>query len=193
VIKMNNKILIPGVALGAVLIALAFVVAPVQEASAVHTTVQANTVRHFLLTGIVSPDTDTNDSVDEQATWTLNQPFELINSSITFSADTGTNCNLAAANIRTDFVPEAGLVEEDTGVINLVTDTRILNFNVDDTDSIVFGNVVLSIAMVEGADCDADSRGTISALIETTGALTAAPTAVIAQTTAAKGGGLAGD
>ena len=35
-----KKLLIPGIAAGAVLIALAFVVAPAQEATAVHTTVQ---------------------------------------------------------------------------------------------------------------------------------------------------------
>lgn len=61
------------------------------------------------------------------------------------------------------------------------------------TDGAVFGNVVLSIALVEEATCAADTRGSINTLITTTGALTTAPTAVIGTTTAAKGGGLAGD
>jgi hypothetical protein len=190
---MNNKILIPGVALGAVLIALAFVVAPVQEASAVHTTIQANTIRHFLLTAVVSPDTGANDAVDEQATWTLSQPFEMINATILFSADTGTDCDMAAANIRTNFVAEAGVTEINPAAVNAATDTRHLFVSNAVANSPVFGSTVLSIALTEGQDCDADSRGTLQALIETTGSLTTAPTAAIATITAAKAGGLAGD
>ena len=70
-----KKLLIPGIAAGAVLIALAFVVAPAQEATAVHTTVQTtvqtNTMRQFRFQAQLSPDTGTNDAVDEEAYFTL--------------------------------------------------------------------------------------------------------------------------
>jgi len=189
---MNNKILIPGVALGAVLIALAFVVAPVQEASAVHTTIQANTIRHFLLTAVVSPDIGVDDAVDAQATWTLSQPFVLINASFLFSADTGTNCDMGAADIRTNFSGETAVVEPNPAAINAATDTRSLFITNAVANSPIFGSTILAIATTEGANCHADSRATIQALIETTGSLTTAPTAVNALITAAKAGGLAG-
>ena len=71
-IMTAKKLLIPGVTLGAVLIVLAFVVVSVQEATAIHTSIGSNTIRHFLLTTVLSPDTGIDDAVDEQATWTLN-------------------------------------------------------------------------------------------------------------------------
>ena len=190
---MNNKILIPGVALGAVLIALAFVVAPVQEAAAVHTSIGSNTIRHFFLTATVGPDTGTDDAVDEQASWTMNQPFEVINVLYKATADTGANCDLGIPSIRTDMFPEAGTVEPNPAVTNLNTDSRSLMSNVVTTQSPPFGNVVLTVTLLEEATCDADARGTLGVIVETTGALTTAPTAVIATITAAKGGGLAGD
>lgn len=190
---MNNKILIPGVALGAVLIALAFVVAPVQEATAVHTTVQANAMRHFIATVVVSPDAGTDDGVDESGLWTFSQPFHMVAASATFSADTGNDCNLDVSNIRTDLFPEAGTVETDGAAINAATDTQVLVHNPVTTQTQVIGNSVLSISLLEGANCDTDSRATINALIKTTGALTAAPTATIITVPAALGSGLAAD
>lgn len=199
-----KKLLIPGIATGAVLIALAFVVAPAQEATAVHTTVQtavqtaqttvqANAMRHFLLTTVLSPDTGIDDAVDEEAWYTFNQPFELVAASVTFSADTGANCDLGASNIRTDFVAEAGIAEDNPAVIDSVTDTRAL-FSNGDTQGPVFGNAVLVISLTEEANCEADSRVILSALVNTTGALTTAPTTIFPRTTSApKANGLAGD
>jgi len=189
--------LIPGVTLGAVLIALAFVVAPVQEATAVHTTIPTaigtNTMRHFIATVVVSPDGDTDDGVDESGLWTFSQPFHMVAASATFSADTGTNCNLGVSNIRTDLFPEAGTVETDNAAIDAATDTQVLVHNPVTTQTQVIGNSVLSISLLEGANCDTDSRATINALIKTTGALTAAPTATIITVPAALGSGLAAD
>ena len=187
-----TKLLIPGVTLGAVLIALAFVVAPVQEATAVHTSIQTNTLRHFLLTAALSPDDSTDDAVDEQATFTFNQPFELVAASVLFTADTSTNCDLDPTNFRTDMYSELSGIPADPAAMDATTDTRTL-INGVATDSAIFGNVVLSIALDEGSNCDADARATLNALVKTTGALTTAPTGVIAVTTAAKAGGLAGD
>ena len=190
-----KKLLIPEIAIGAVLIALAFVVAPAQEATAVHTIIQANTMRQFMLTATLSPDTGVDDSVDEEAYFLFNQPFELVGASVTFTADTGANCNLDVSNIRTDRVAEAGIVETDPAAINTVTDTRAL-FSNGDSQGPVFGNLALAIALTEeffGGNCDADSRVTLNALVNTTGALTTAPTAVITTTSAAKANGLADD
>ena len=186
-----KKLLIPGIAAGAVLIALAFVVAPAQEATAVHTIIQANTMRQFMLMALISPDTGTNDAVDEQAWYSIYQPFELVGTSVRFTADTGADCDLGASNIRTDRVAEAGFVEANPSAIDSVTDTRALFLT--DAQTPVFGKVTLQIALTEGANCDADSRAVLSALINTTGAYTAAPTALVSTISAPKSGALAGD
>ena len=187
-----KKLLIPGIAAGAVLIALAFVVAPAQEATAVHTTAQTNAMRQFMLVAEISPDTGTNDAIDEEAWFALSQSFELIGASVTFTADTGADCDLGASNIRTDYVAEAGLVEANPSAIDSVTDTRALFLNAD-TQTSVFGDTVLAIALSEGANCDADSRVLLAALVNTTGGLTGQAPVTRQLTTAPKAGGLAGD
>ena len=173
------------------LVAIGIAMTPIQEASAVHTTIQANTVRHYMLTGVVGPDADAD--VLEEARWAIPQPFEVISVTATFTADTDANCDLAASNIRTDMVPEAALTESNPGIINLVTDTRVLTANDAADVETVYGNVVLAVGTADGADCSADARATINAIIETTGALTAAPTATISAVSAAGANGLAND
>ena len=57
-----NKIAIPALLLGVVMIAGAFAILPVQEASTVHTTIQANTMK-FSAIVLTSTDIDTNDVI----------------------------------------------------------------------------------------------------------------------------------
>ncbi|NMJ87100.1 MAG: hypothetical protein EX285_04595 [Thaumarchaeota archaeon] len=60
-------------------------------------------------------------------------------------------------------------------------------------DSIIIGNIIFSIVFFEQVNYDADSRGTLHALVKTTSVLTAAPTATIVTTIVVKGDGLVCD
>jgi hypothetical protein len=187
---MTTKIVIPAIALGVMLVAVGFAIQPIQEATAVHTTIQANTFRNFALTGTVGPDADAG--VLEAARWTINQPFNLVGVTAVNTVDTNNDCNLAASNIRTDLVPEAGITEVDPAIANALNDVRVLmNRAAASTETV--GTTVLEVGTVEEATCEAGDRIAITAIIETTGALTAAPAATIAAVSGAKANGLAGD
>lgn len=185
-----KKLVIPAILIGTIMIAAGFAIQPVQQAGAVHTTVQANTSKYYTLTGIVGPDADAG--VLEAARWAINQPFQVISVTALQTADTGADCDLAASNIRTDLVPEAGVAELNPAASDANTDTRVLLSNAV-ADTLVAGATTLEVGSVEGANCDADARETITAIIETTGALTAAPAATISAVSGAKANNLAGD
>ena len=95
-------------------------------------------------------------------------------------------------DVQPNFIGETGVVEPNPAAIDAATDTRHLFITNVAANSPIFGSTVLSIGLTETSDCHADSRATLQALIETTGSLTTAPTAVNALITAAKAGGLAG-
>ena len=186
-----SKIILTTIIAGLMLVAVGIAMSPIQDASAVHTTVQASVARHFALTGIVGPDADAG--VLEEARWAIPQPFEVISVTALHTADTGDNCDLGVSNIRTDMIPEAAFTEIDPAASNAVNDSRILTANTAANVETLYGNVVLAVGTVEGANCDADARVTVTAIIETTGALTAAPTATISAVSAAGANGLAND
>ena len=98
---------------------------------------------------------------------------------------------MGASNIHTDSVAEAGFVEANPAAIDAVYDTRSLFLT--DAQTPVFGYTTLAIALTEGTNCDADSRVWLNALVNTTGALTAPPTALVSTTTAPGFGLLASD
>lgn len=189
-----KKIVIPAILIGTIMIVAGFAIQPVQQAEAVHVTVSANTSKYYALTGVVGPDADA--TVLEAARWAIPQPFRVISVTATFTADTGADCNLDVSNIRSDLAPEAAVAETDPAAINAVTDTRVL-LTLPTPGAAVAGELsgatVLEVGTVEGAACDADARATLTAIIESTGALTTAPVATIAAVSAAKANGLAGD
>ena len=186
-----TNIVIPAIIAGLMLVAVGIAMSPIQDASAVHTTVQTNTLRHFALTAAVG--IDDGAAVGEQGRWTFTGPFELLGATATVTADTGTDCNIGVSNIRTNLIPETGLAEDDPAAINALNDeVTLIDATVDNTR--ITGTTTLAIALEEGADCDADARATINAVVSTTSALTAAPTATIdAAVSGAKADSLAGD
>jgi len=160
---------------------------PVDNASAVHTTVQATAERHFALVGTVTPEAA---GTGEAARWDLNQPFEVIAiSSITADAD----CNMNGINIRTDLIPEISFTEADPNASNLANDTHVFTAGIAATDSPLYGNVVLSVGTAEEGNCDAAETVVITAVVKTTGALTTAPVATIETIPGAGANNLAND
>lgn len=181
--KNIKKIEITAMLVGVMLIAVGFLIQPVQQATAIHPTIQANVVRQFVLTATLTVDNAAG--ADEEALWILGQPFETISQVARFSVDTNNNCNLAASNIRTDLIPETGFFETDPAIntaLNAVRDLEI--------DSIP-GNTRLAITLLEEATCEAADAQVVSVLVRTSGALTAAPAATL--TAAGGAAGLAND
>jgi hypothetical protein len=167
-------------------------ISPITGASAVHDTIQTNSIKQLTLT-VTGMDAD-NTAALEGVSWLIPQPFELLAVTATVvGPDTSSDCDLGAAVIRTDMIAEGAYAEDDPAAINAVNDERLL-MDATAANPRVVGDEILSIDLVEGGgDCDAGTLVTLNAVIETTGALTTAPTGTKANPIATKTSNLAGD
>lgn len=181
-----KKIVISAIAIGVMLVAAGFAIQPVQQATAIHATIQANTLRHFTLTATVTPDLTDVAAADEAATWAIPQPFRVLSITASNTVDAGNNCDMAAAIIATDLVSTFPLNEPNPAVANALGDERILiDTSIDAGFPPLFGSTILSVTTAEAANCAATDAETLTVVIETTGALTAAPAATTRTAAAA--------
>lgn len=186
---MTNLIL-PLLVAGLVLVGTGIALAPIEEASAVHTTIQQNVLRQFTLTS-GTMDCDAG-ATAESVSWLIPQPFEVTGISAIFTDDSDIALNITTS-IRTDMIAEAALAEEDPALTNADNDVRTLMDRVSASPRIA-GDEILSIDLLEeGGTCDVSSDVALTVVIETTGALTTAPTANLNNAIAAKTSNLAGD
>jgi len=100
-----NRLTIPAILAATVLVAGIFAFMPIEQASTVHTTIQASTSQLLSLTASPTPQTGTGDV----ATWTINQPFEVVSIFATGSGDA--NLDALALDVTTNLVATADYVE----------------------------------------------------------------------------------
>ena len=168
-----NTYILPTLVAGLMLVGIGLAMNPVDQASAVHTTIQANTERHFVLTGTITPE---GTGADEQVEWDINQPFEVVLITTENTVDAATNCNLNAVVITTNLVSTALITEADPAVADALNDSRLLTAQVVG-DSAIYGTGRLAVSAGNQATCAAGDTQEILVVIKTTGALTAAPIA----------------
>jgi len=100
-----NKFTIPTILAVTVLVAGIFAFMPIEQASTVHTTIQASTAQLLSLTASPTPQTAATDV----ATWTINQPFEVVSIFATGSGDA--NLDALTLDVTTNLVATADYVE----------------------------------------------------------------------------------
>jgi hypothetical protein len=170
-----NKYVLPTLVAGLMLMGIGMAMTSVDQASAVHATVQANSERHFVLTGTVFP----NEAATDSVSWAIAQPFEVLAATTENIVDAGTNCNVNGVVIKTDLIPETGLTELDPAVANALNDSRnLIGMTVTDSSAII-GTALLEIVTDAEATCAATDSQEIQVVIKTTGALTTAPTGTV--------------
>lgn len=104
------------------LLGIGFAMTPVDNASAVHTTIQTNTERHFTLTGTITPE---GTGADEQVEWNIGQPFEVVTITAENTIDAGTDCDLNVPLIATNLVSNAFIGAANPGAPNALNDAFI--------------------------------------------------------------------
>lgn len=167
-----KTILMSTIALGAILVVAGFAIQPVQQAQAVHTTIQASSLNVLRLTAAgVTPATGATD----RATWTMTTPFIVEGIMATDQVDAGNDCNLAAAVINTNLISSTAIVEPNPAIFTAIGDSQPLLLTAD--SGAVGGTTQLRVLTAAEATCAATDSVTIDAFIITNSNTT--PAAVI--------------
>ena len=176
-----NKV-IPSILVMTVLVAGIFAFMPVEEATAVHTTIQNTQSTLLVLTATLLPDNAGGD--DETATFTLTNPFEVVNIFATNLVDGGASNDLAASVITTNLIVSAWITEPNppatagaVGDVNQLLTADSIDGDPAEALAIV-GTTTLAVELLEGAGFDATDSMTLTVIIKTTGDQTA-PAAVL--------------
>lgn len=160
------------IALGAILVVAGFAIQPVQQAQAVHTTIQASSLNVLRLTAAgVTPATAATD----RATWTMTTPFVVQGLFATDQVDAGNDCNLAAAVVNTNLLGNLAVVEPNPAIFVAVGDSVPLILTAD--SGALGGTTQLRVLTAAEATCAATDSSTIDAFVLTNSNTT--PAAVI--------------
>ena len=176
-----NKLAIPAILVATVMVAGIFAFMPVQQASTVHTTIQDTTANLLELTATgVTPATGATDT----ATWTINEPFRVVNIIATNEVDDGDNNDLGVSTVFTNLIISNWISEPDppfataVGNVRQLLDADSLDSDVANEALTIVGTTTLTVTLVDGANHAATDAWTITVLIEVIGSVTA-PTAVL--------------
>ena len=174
-----NKLAIPAILVATVMVAGIFAFMPVEQASTVHTTIQDTTANLLELTATgVTPATAATDT----ATWTIDEPFRVVNIIATNEVDDGTNNDLAPSTVFTNLIISNWITEPNPPVANAVGNVRQIIDATSFDDGVealaLIGTTTLTVTLADAADHAATDAWTITVLIEVIGSVTA-PTAVL--------------
>ena len=167
-----NKV-IPSILVITVLVAGIFAFMPVYEATAVHTTIQNTQSNLLTLTATVLPDAAGTDQI---ATWTLTNPFEVVNIIAVNNVDAGPNNNdLAASVVTTNLIATAWITEPNPAAFSAAApqSRQIIDADSIDGDAnealAIIGTTTLAVSTFEGLNFDTADSVDLVVIIKTTG------------------------